>query len=89
VDEDGDFKKWLESVDPMAEFARASLAAESVAPTLVGLDEGDAKARVESEALVFRVVLRDGVGGHITLDRRPNRINVAIENSTITSAEVY
>jgi hypothetical protein len=41
---------------------------------------------VEGEALLFLVVLRDGVGGHITLDRRPNRINVAIENSTITSA---
>ena len=88
VDEDAAFKRWLESIDPVADFARAAVVAETLAPTLVGLDEADAKSTAEGQACVFRVVRRDGAGRHITRDRRPNRINVAIENGTIASAEV-
>lgn len=89
MDDDAAVRKWLESVDPVADFAKAARAAEALAPTLVGLDEAGAQASLEAHNLALRVARRDDVSFPVRADRRPNRINVSIENSTVVSAEVH
>jgi hypothetical protein len=75
--------------DPAAAFRKAAEVAEALAPTLVGLAESDGKAAVDAQNCLYRVARRDGVSFGARADRRPNRINVTIENGTITAAEVY
>lgn len=75
--------------DPPAAFRKAAAVAEALAPTLVGLDESDGKAAVEAQSCLYRVTRRDGVSFGVRADRRPNRINVTVENGTIAAAEVY
>src|SRR5262249_59476343 len=46
---------------------------------LVGLDVGKAQQIVEAKGLEFRVVMKDGVSLPITMDIRPDRVNVVVE----------
>jgi hypothetical protein len=88
--DDEDFARWLAERDPEADWAAAAQVAERLVPALVGLDEPNAKAKVDAAECGFRVLRRDGAScGPFTLDRRPNRVNVAVEHGLIVSAEVY
>jgi hypothetical protein len=71
------------------EAAATERRAQALAGTLVGLDEASALARIEEGGCVMRLVSRDGQGRWITLDRRFNRINVALAGDKVVSAEVY
>jgi hypothetical protein len=71
-----------------ARFEEVSKGARTLAPRLIGLEESDAKAATEAEGHGFRVRRRDGVLLALRLDRRPDRITVAIENGKVTAADV-
>jgi hypothetical protein len=62
--------------------------AASVASTLPGLEEADARSRVEATGCVWRVIERDGEGLVVHADLRPYRINVTIVDGRITAAHV-
>lgn len=72
-----------------AKFAEAAREAEALAPRLVGLAESDAHSATEAHGVAFRIAERDGVSLPLRADRRPNRINVTVENRTIVAARVY
>jgi hypothetical protein len=56
--------------------------------TLVGLSVGEAQQRVAAKGLRFRVTGADGVAFPVTMDLRPNRVNVWLEKGIVVSANM-
>ena len=50
---------------------------------LIGLSEPDAQTCIEEAGLTGRVVYRDGESFPVTLDYRPDRINMSIEEGFV------
>jgi hypothetical protein len=48
----------------------------------------EAQAAVEAEGLTYRVLSEDGQENAVTADYRSDRINVEIEDGTVTAATV-
>jgi heat shock protein HslJ len=63
-------------------------AAAAFAATIVGMTAEEAQAAVEAEGLTYRVLSEDGKDNAVTADYRPDRINVEIEDGTVTNATV-
>lgn len=59
-----------------------------LAGSVVGMTEAEAQSAVEKAGYTFRVLMRDGEGLPATADYRVDRINVEIEDGTVTSASV-
>jgi hypothetical protein len=57
---------------------------ESASDVVVGLPEDDAIAAAEAEGWELRVVNRDGEDLPVTMDLRPNRVNVAVIDGEVT-----
>ncbi len=53
---------------------------------LVGLDVGEAEARVRAKGLRFRVVEKDGEPLPVTCDYRTDRVNVSVANGKVVRA---
>ncbi len=86
---DEEFSRWLAERDPEADWTTAAEVAERLAPELVGSSVAAETERARAAGVILRVVRGEGAPGVITRDRRPNRVNVAVEDGTILSAEVY
>ena len=63
-------------------------ATQAFAATIVGMTAQEAQDAVEAEGLTYRVLSEDGKDNAVTADYRPDRINVEIEDGTITTATV-
>lgn len=57
---------------------------ESATPVLVGLTEEEAVAAAEDLGWELRVIRRDGEDLPITMDLRPNRVNVEVTDDEVT-----
>ncbi|HEX4338209.1 MAG TPA: hypothetical protein VH062_20030 [Polyangiaceae bacterium] len=86
---DEPFTRWLADRDPEVDWAAATAVAEQLAPELIGSSVAAAVERARAVDVIIRVVRGEGALGRVTRDRRPNRVNVAVEDGTIVSAEVY
>jgi hypothetical protein len=62
--------------------------AESLAPTLVGLDEASANSAVAQAGLTVRVERRDGRRMSLRDNLRVDRIDLTIERGVVTAARV-
>lgn len=71
--------------DQMDEEAAAT---QAFADTLVGMTAQEAQDAVEAKGLTYRVLSEDGQENAVTADYRPDRINVEIEDGTVTKATV-
>ena len=58
---------------------------ESADELLVGLTEDEATAAAEACGWILRVVRRDGADLPVTLDFRPNRVNVEVTDGEVTA----
>jgi len=56
---------------------------EATARELIGLSESDAQGCINQAGLSVRVVYRDGEWFAVTLDYRPDRINMSIEEGFV------
>lgn len=63
-------------------------ATTTLATRVVGMTEADATALVEGAGLTVRVVSRDGQALAVTEDYRVDRVNLTIEDGTVTAASV-
>ena len=52
---------------------------------LVGLTEEEATAEAEERGWILRVVRRDGEDLAVTMDFRPNRVNVEVTDGEVTA----
>ncbi len=86
---DGQANTLVYSVDPPADDPLViSEETQALAQEVVGLSEAPAKATVEAAGHTFRVVARDGESLAVTDDYSTTRINVTVENGTVTEATV-
>ena len=60
--------------------------AAAFGPTLVGLSVAKARNSAKAEGFDFRVISVDGVGRPVTLDYRPDRLNVTVVDDVVTQA---
>lgn len=63
----------------------------SVSKAVIGMTEAEATQTIEgvsSEQLSFRIARRDSEFYALTLDYRPNRINLEIDNGIVTSTSI-
>jgi hypothetical protein len=75
--------------DSQAEDTEAIVAeTEEFAATLVGTSAEEAEAAADAAGVTYRVVMVDGEPRAVTLDYRPDRVNVAIEDDVVTEATV-
>jgi heat shock protein HslJ len=74
-----------EGADPQTEEEAATAA---FAETIVGMTAQEAQDAVEAEGLTYRVLSEDGQENAVTADYRSDRINVEIEDGTVTAATV-
>lgn len=72
-----------EAEDPMDEQAAAT---QEFADTLVGKPADEAQAAAVAAGYTYRVLSEDGQDNAVTADYRPDRINVEIEDGTVTRA---
>jgi heat shock protein HslJ len=63
-------------------------ATAAFAETVVGMSAQEAQDAVEAEGLTYRVLSEDGQENAVTADYRSDRINVEIEDGTVTAATV-
>ena len=61
---------------------------QALAASVVGKPEADARAAVEAADHAWRVVARDGESYPVTEDYSPTRIDVTIEDGTVTEATI-
>jgi hypothetical protein len=57
---------------------------ETATPVLVGLTEDEATEAAEALGWEVRVIRIDGEDQAMTMDLRPNRVNVAVEDGEVT-----
>jgi hypothetical protein len=70
---------------PPSSDAAALPTAETAGPLVVGKSEADAQAAVEAAGWTMRVTQRDGEDLAVTADFVENRVNVAVEDGTVTT----
>jgi len=58
---------------------------ESAGDVLVGLTEDDATTAAEGHGWAFRVARRDGEDLPLTMDFRPDRVNVEVTDGEVTA----
>jgi heat shock protein HslJ len=85
---DGDMNVLTYSATPVTAEPTISDATQKVASDIVGLPEDEAQAAVEGAGLTFRVVARDGKALAATDDYSVTRINVTVDNGTVTEATI-
>jgi heat shock protein HslJ len=85
---DGDMNVLTYSATPVTAEPTISDATQKVASDIVGLPEDEAQAAVEGAGLTFRVVARDGKALTATDDYSVTRINVAVQDGTVTEATI-
>jgi hypothetical protein len=61
---------------------------EQFAETVVGMSDSEAQAATEAAGYAYRVVMVDGEPLAVTMDYRPDRVNVALEDDVVTAATV-
>lgn len=61
---------------------------DSVRAALVGCPEADVETRAAAAGWSTRVVRRDGEDLPATMDYRPDRLNLAVENGTVTDLDI-
>lgn len=61
---------------------------DAVSQALVGLPEAAAQAKAEAAGYTVRVAVVDGEPRALTMDYRPDRINVELENGVVVGAYV-
>jgi hypothetical protein len=61
---------------------------EPILQLLVGLDVGKAREVAREFGYRFRVVMQDGVSFDITMDERPDRINVVVAKGKVVGAHI-
>lgn len=64
-------------------------AAQRQAPEYVGLTEVQARERASEAGRPLRVVQRDDEHFIVTMDYQERRVNVVVQDGTVTSAECY
>jgi heat shock protein HslJ len=74
-----------EGAEPQTEEEAATAA---FAESIVGMTAQEAQEAVEAEGLTYRVLSEDGQENAVTADYRSDRINVEIEDGTVTAATV-
>jgi len=53
---------------------------------LIGRSKENAISKIEYDEFVYRIIKEDGIYYMMTMDHKPNRINLEIENDIIISA---
>ena len=61
---------------------------EEFAATIVGKSDAEAKAATEAAGLTYRVVMVDGQPRAVTMDYRPDRVNVSLKDDVVVAATV-
>ena len=84
----GDRNVLTYSVTPVIAEPTIARSTEKLAEEVVGLPEDEAQAAIEGAGLTYRVVARDGKALAATDDYSVTRINVAVEDGTVTQATI-
>lgn len=71
---------------PSGSMDGAGSPAGSLAVSLIGLTEADAMTKVRAAGLTARIVARDGQSFAVTMDFRPDRINLTIMGGKVSKA---
>jgi hypothetical protein len=77
-----------QSVDSNQVHPTAVLSTQDVAVAVVGTDVTDAVSKIETLGLKARITKRDNEVFTTAFDFREDRINLEVENGTVTSASV-
>jgi heat shock protein HslJ len=85
---EGDMNVLTYSASPVTAEPTSSDATQKVSEAVVGLPEDEAQAAIEGAGLTYRVVARDGKALAVTDDYSVTRINVAVDDGTVTDATI-
>jgi heat shock protein HslJ len=85
---EGDMNVLTYSATPVTAEPTISDATQKLAEEVVGLPEDEAQAAIEGAGLTYRVVARDGKALAATDDYSVTRINVAVDDGTVTEATI-
>lgn len=85
---DGDVNVLTYSAAPLTVAPTISDATQKMAGDIIGLPEDEAQAAVEGAGLTYRVVARDGRALAATDDYSVTRINVMVDQGTVTQATI-
>ena len=76
------------SDDPVLPDLSVAPETQALADSLPGMSEVDAVAAIEKAGLTSRITSRDGEDFPITMDYRPDRLDLQIVNGKVTSATI-
>lgn len=62
--------------------------AEEFAATIVGMSSDEAQAATEAAGYTYRVVMVDGEPRAVTMDYRPDRVNVSLKDDVVIASTV-
>ena len=85
---DGDMNVLTYSATPVIAEPAIAKATEKLSEEVVGLPQDEAQAAIEGAGLTYRVVARDGKALVATDDYSVTRINVAVDDGTVTEATI-
>jgi heat shock protein HslJ len=85
---EGDMNVLTYSATPVTAEPTISDATQKLSEEVVGLPEDEAQAAIEGAGLTYRVVARDGKALAATDDYSVTRINVAVDEGTVTEATI-
>jgi heat shock protein HslJ len=85
---EGDMNVLTYSATPVTAEPTISDATQKLSQDVVGLPEDEAQAAIEGAGLTYRVVARDGKALAATDDYSVTRINVAVDEGTVTEATI-
>jgi hypothetical protein len=85
---EGDRNVLTYTAEPVTAEPTIAAATQKLSEEVVGLPEDEAQAAVEGAGLTYRVVARDGKALAATDDYSVTRINVAVDNGTVTEATI-
>jgi heat shock protein HslJ len=85
---EGDMNVLTYSATPVTAEPTISDATQKLSEEVVGLPEDEAQAAIEGAGLTYRVVARDGKALAATDDFSVTRINVAVDEGTVTEATI-
>lgn len=75
--------------DPQVEDMDAVVAGtEEFAATIVGKSSDEAEAATEAAGFTYRVVMVDGEPRAVTMDYRPDRVNVSLKDDVVIASTV-
>jgi heat shock protein HslJ len=85
---EGDMNVLTYSATPVTAQPTISDATQKLSEGVVGLPEDEAQAAIEGAGLTYRVIARDGKALAATDDYSVTRINVAVDEGTVTEATI-